>query len=260
MLNTKNKLAVVVLALVVLGVAAVSSALVVNASGASPTSTPTTVGLRATLTSADVRAQRGLFVGSLRVQTLTWSLAYRGLSGSTLIAQIRLGRPGSGGPVAATLCDACRKQGRGRRVVTDRVAQALASNGAYVELRDRISQGRRIAGRVAVASMPTLEIVSPKAGETLELPAKISYRLSGLAVEQTLAFLAVYVAGFDGRRVEIPISSAEGEVVLPDAKDAFLVGHRDLTFQLATVNRVLVPNPEAIVVVRNLTIEGRRVG
>jgi hypothetical protein len=54
--------------------------------------------------------------------------------------------------------------------------------------------------------------------------------------------------------------STSGTVTLPDIKEAFLVGHHDLTFRLLNADSVPFPNPEATVVVRDLTIEGRRGG
>jgi hypothetical protein len=49
-------------------------------------------------------------------------------------------------------------------------------------------------------------------------------------------------------------------VTLPDVKNAYLVGHRNLTFRLLDADGVPLPNPEATVVVRNLTVEGSKGG
>jgi hypothetical protein len=45
--------------------------------------------------------------------TLSWRLTFRNLSGPALIAQIRIGPPGSTGPVAITLCAPCRSGAHG---------------------------------------------------------------------------------------------------------------------------------------------------
>ena len=91
--------------------------------------------------------------------------------------------------------------------------------------------------------------------------AEIAYRIGDIGVSQEGGVqLEVFVAGFDGRHVKLALSEPSGTVTLPDVKDAYLVGHRDLTFRLLTAEGVPLPNPEATVVVRNLKIEGRRGG
>jgi hypothetical protein len=107
--------------------------------------------------------------------------------------------------------------------------------------------------------MPTLEIVSPKAGAMVELPAQITYQVSGLNVDAQRPHLKVSAAGTDARAVDLALDT-DGTVTLPDVKDAALVGQRDLVFQLATADGVPLPNTEAKVVVRRLTIHGRRTG
>lgn len=68
--------------------------------------------LRAVLTSHP--PQRSQMSGFNQHDTLTWRLTFRNLSGPALAAQIRIGRPGSTGPVAITLCAPCRSGARGR--------------------------------------------------------------------------------------------------------------------------------------------------
>jgi hypothetical protein len=106
-----------------------------------------------------------------------------------------------------------------------------------------------------------LTITSPKAGQTVHLPAEVSYSTGSIEVRQESGMqLEVYVADRDGTHVRIPLSESSGTVTLRDVKSAYLVGHRDLTFRLLDADGVPLPNPEATVVVRDLTIQGTKGG
>ena len=199
----------------------------------------------------------GVFVAKLQARRLSWSLAHRGV-GTTVVARLRIGT-GSATRIAATLCAPCRRASYGQRVLSVATAKALATGRAYVDVQARGST-REIHGRVLAASVPTINILSPEAGSTIDLPAEISYRVEGVSIEGPALHLEVYIAGADARAVDLVLGAQSGSVQLPDTKDAFLVGHHDVTFQLATAQLVPLPNPEAKVTVRSLTIHGRRTG
>ena len=203
------------------------------------------------------QASKGVFVGRLRGKTLTWSLAYRRSSGSRAgAAHLHISR--LGGPVAATLCSPCKARSRGRILLGATAAKALQGGRAYIDVHVR-SGAAPIHGRIVTEAIPTLEILSPKAGATLTLPAQISYRVTGLDLEARQAHLEISAANTDARVVDLVLDD-DGTVTLPDVKDAALTGQRSLVFQLATTDRVPLPNPEAKVVVERLTIHGRRTG
>lgn len=102
------------------------------------------------------------------------------------------------------------------------------------------------------AGRARLEILAPKDGQTISLPAAIRYRVTGTVVPRgaRLRVLTLDLAPF-----EIPVSEQSGTVVLPDEKSAYLPGRRDLTFQLVAPNGRLLAGPDTV---RDLTIEGRR--
>jgi hypothetical protein len=217
----------------------------------------TNAGLRASLT-APGNPGRGIFVATLRGRSLRWSLTYKRSNGRVLVARLRLVRANGAAPSAASLCSPCAAIARGRMLVSRPVAQGLTRRRVLVELQVRGSSSVTLRGRIAVSEVPVLKIDSPRPGETITLPAQISYRVSGFPVGSEGVHLEVYVADRDGRHVELALPEPSGRVTLPDVKDAYLVGKHDLTFRLVTAKGIPLPNPEATVLVRDLTIFGRR--
>ena len=69
--------------------------------------------------------------------TISWSLAFSRLTGPALAAHIHLGRPGQAGPVSLPLCAPCRPGARGEAALSARVATALESGGAYVNVHTK---------------------------------------------------------------------------------------------------------------------------
>jgi hypothetical protein len=109
-------------------------------------------------------------------------------------------------------------------------------------------------------TVPTLKVLQPTDGETITLPAEIYYEVTGLEAGDSpyYAYMNVFV-GEDPEesfQIEIPLESQSGVAELPD--DKRLPGRKDLTFQLARADHTLLSNPEAIVTIRELVIEGRR--
>jgi hypothetical protein len=247
--------------LTILGSVAVAAVAVLAGAGPAATQGASSVELRAWL-GAQGSVQRpgvgsGVFVANLQARRLTWSLAHRGV-GTSVVAKLRVGT-GAATRIAATLCAPCRTASHGRRVLSAATANALTTGRAYVDVQAR-GTAREIHGRVVAASAPTLHISSPEAGSTIDLPGEISYSVDGVTIESAPLHLEVYVAGADARAIDLVLDAPSGSVQLPDTKDAFLVGHHDVTFQLATAQLVPLPNPEAKVTVRDLTINGRRTG
>lgn len=215
------------------------------------------VGLRAKLSGRGQQAARGMFVATLRGATLRWSLSYKTRGTARLGARIT-----SRGTLPSRLCERCAALVRGRLHVGRAVAVALTHHKARVELAPpRSASPPLLAGAVTVQQVPVLVISSPKSGATVRLPTEISYSTGEIEVRQDSGMqLEVYVAGLDGVHVRIPLSEPSGTVTLPDVKNAYLAGHRDLTFRLLDAEGVPVPNPAATDVVRDLTIQGTKGG
>ncbi len=195
----------------------------------------------------------GIFLASLGGKTLAWQLILHGISG-TVSARIE---PRRQGPALATLCSPCKLSSRGRTQLGAPGAQAVASGDAYVAVRAGGVPALRVRARIVIG-VPSLEIVSPKSGDTIALPAQVTYRVTNFGVGSApLGHLEVWVAGVP-TSVEVALTAASGTATIPDVKSAFLPGHRELNFSLATADRSLVPNAEARVTVSGVTIAGRK--
>lgn len=109
-------------------------------------------------------------------------------------------------------------------------------------------------GVASEPARPILEILDPRAGQTIRLPAEIRYRVVGIDLPSgaRLRIIVENLPTFD-----IPVSAESGTVVLADDKAAFLPGFRDVTFELITAEGTRLAPP---VTVDDLTIEGRRGG
>lgn len=192
-----------------------------------------------------------VFLGTLTARTLSWRLVLRGTTSPSVT--LRFGRPRAGAP-ALVLCSACRPAARGRLTLSERFAVLLRGGSAFLDVG---ANGKTLRGEVATGA-PTLEIVSPEAGATIQLPAQVVYRISNFDVGRPpLGRVEAFAAGSDAR-VALELGERAGTAELPDVKAAFLPGRRDVTFALATADGTLLPNPEARVTVHDLTIEGRR--
>jgi hypothetical protein len=215
-----------------------------------------TVGLRADLAGRAGPAH-GIFVAKLQGRRLRWSLAYKRLAGTRPVsARLHLRKSAR----ATRLCGSCATLARGRLRVSAALARALTHHKTVVELRSARTGAPAIAGTVTLQQVPVLVISSPKPGERVRLPAEIAYAVSEGEVRQGESLqLEVFVADRDGKHVALALPESSGTVTLPDVKDAYLVGKHDLTFRLMS-DGVPLPNPEATVVVRDLTIEGRKGG
>jgi hypothetical protein len=228
---------------------AVACAVAVAAPAGNGTSASATK-LTATLGSGSVG---GVFLASLNERTLTWRFRVVGLR-APLSARLITAPTGA---AAGTLCTSCRSAASGRTKVSARAATALLAGRASIEVRRTTGTKARVRARIVLGA-PTLEITAPQDGDTITLPAQISYRISNFKIgDAPLGHIEVSAAGIPSS-VEIDVSAQSGTATLPDVKSAFLPGRRDLTFVLATADRVPLPNAEARVTVHDVTIEGRR--
>lgn len=209
----------------------------------------------ATRLSAAIAAKprvNGFFLATLEGRVLTWRLAARGIDGKTN-ARLRLGRSG---PVIATLCTACSATERKALHVSAAAAGTLASGRAYLALRPTGGGSPEVRARI-VLGVPALEILSLKDGGKIVLPAAISYRITNFGVG-TPPLGHIELTATEVGPIPLSVAEQEGVLTIPDVKEWFLVGRRDMTFALATADRVRLPNPEARVTIHDVRIEGRK--
>jgi hypothetical protein len=90
----------------------------------------------------------GTFKAKLDGSTLTWSLAFKRLTGPALAAHIHLGKRGVSGPVAVPLCGPCKTGAHGTLTVTAAVAAALGKGRAYANVHTAKNPNGEIRGQV----------------------------------------------------------------------------------------------------------------
>ena len=107
------------------------------------------------------------------------------------------------------------------------------------------------------ATVPALQILSPKDGDTITLPGAVRFEVTGFTLARGGAHIAAFIRGVpDAPVVALDSSDETGLAYLPSNK--LLTGKRDLTFALARADGTLLENPEARVTVSALTIQGGR--
>jgi hypothetical protein len=114
-------------------------------------------------------------------------------------------------------------------------------------------------GRVqsVAGTVPTLEILSPKDGETITPPTAVRFAVTGFTLAEGGGHIEVFVRGVaDSPGVALQTSEEPGLAYLPANK--LFSGRRDLTFALARTDGTLLENPEARVTIYGLTIVGGR--
>jgi hypothetical protein len=206
-----------------------------------------------------VKAPRahGLFTASLTVRTLTWQLTYHGLSGAALRADLHLGAKGQPGPLALRLCAPCRSGAHGTATLAAAAAQAVTNQAAYVDIHTRKNLRGEIRGQITSAIVPTLQVLSPKDGETVTPPTAVRYAVTGYTLGQGDAHIVAFVGSLADRiSVDLQAGNEPGLAYLP--ADKRLSGRRDLTFALVKADGSLLSNPEARATVYDLTIQGGR--
>jgi CHRD domain len=158
-MRTRRRVAGAVL-LTALFVAAVWTGL----SGAGPSASGgTTLGLTARLDVAQevpkprgASGARGTFAGGLVRRgtggSLSWRLAFRGLSGGATASHIHFGKRGKAGAVAVALCGPCRSGSRGTARLNAKTVAALLGGGAYVNVHTARNAAGEIRGQIVRSS------------------------------------------------------------------------------------------------------------
>jgi hypothetical protein len=199
----------------------------------------------------------GLFVATLIGGRLAWRLTFHGLTSGAVSAHVHIGKRSQAGPTAAKLCGPCASGAQGTARVTGASASAFRSGKAYVDVHTAKNPRGEIRGQVTVGrDVATLQILSPKDGDTLSLPAPVSYSVHGFLLGESQGRILAFVRGYSGiPRLDLRLSGP-GLAYLP--QNPLLTGHRDVTFALAQPDGVILPNPEAQVTVHDLTLQGGR--
>jgi CHRD domain len=94
----------------------------------------------------------GKFTGTLMGRSLTWKLTFTHLSGPATAAHIHLAKRGKAGPVAVPLCGPCRSGVHGKTTVPAKVARALKTGGAYVNVHTAKNANGEIRGQIKKSS------------------------------------------------------------------------------------------------------------
>jgi CHRD domain-containing protein len=102
--------------------------------------------------SGSVRRATGTFRAILRRQgrayKMNWNLTFGGLTGRARSAHIHYGRPGKAGRVAEALCGPCGKGVAGLQLISARLARAMRTGNAYVNIHTRKNKKGEIRGQV----------------------------------------------------------------------------------------------------------------
>jgi len=224
-----------------------------------------TVAVRASLTAAQqvpapgVKAPlaKGLLVATLNGRRLSWRLTFNGLSSAAASAQVHLGARRHTGLLELRLCGPCASGAKGIATLDEGAAAAVRRGAAYVDLHTRRNPRGEIRGQITPGIVPTLEILSPTDGATINPPTAVRFTVSGFSLADGNGHIEVVVRGLGNDvRVELQSGGAPGLAYLPANK--LLTGRRDLTFILTQADGTPLENPEARVTVYGLTILGGR--
>jgi hypothetical protein len=197
--------------------------------------------VRATLVAPHALA---VFVGKMNGSSLSWRLTHHGLGASAPRADLRAaGR-------SFRLCAPCAQSASGTVALTAAAARAAKSGKAYVRL-----QGARatVSGKLALGTVPTLQVIGVADGTTLQLPAVVHFAVTGYRVAPGAGKVLAYSGG---QMISVEQGSDGSSVTLPD--DKMLTGRRDLTFALADATGQPLANVESHVQVYRVLLAGRR--
>jgi hypothetical protein len=104
----------------------------------------------------DVSAARGTFTATVTRTdtgaTVTWEMAFSGLSGPANAAHIHIAPTGQAGPVAVPLCGPCQSPANGTANVNATVLAALQTGGAYVNVHTPTNAPGEIRGQLGVSA------------------------------------------------------------------------------------------------------------
>ena len=132
-------------------------------------------------------------------QKIAWALTFGGLTGGAQAAHIHTGKPGQAGPVAVTLCQPCKPGASGETALSAKVAAAIDSGTAYVNVHTKTNPGGEIRGQLgkshafAAALGATSETPAAKG-----VPAGAKGVFSGLVIDVGTRPLIVWSLDFAG--------------------------------------------------------------
>ena len=226
------------------GVAVATAVAVATFAGSGATATVTK--LSATLAAAP--GVSGIFLATMSGSSLSWQLRLHGLKGPVAL-RLRSSRTG---PQIASLCASSKVTSHGTKVLPASAAVVRAGR-AFLDVRPVGSATAKVRARIVVGA-PALEITAPKDGDSITLPAEISYSVSSFDVGR--APLGHHRGLRDGRkagpgrsrRPERDGDAAGRQVGLPVGRPG------PDEFVLVTADGVPLPNPEAEVSVHQVTI------
>jgi hypothetical protein len=108
-----------------------------------------------------------------------------------------------------------------------------------------------------LTTAPSLRIVSPRSGDSVQLPVQVEYVISGIAADAVQQYrLQMTVGSPPISTTDVTLTGLQGTAVLPD--DKFTPGRRDLIFTLVRLDGTALANPTMTVTVSGVTIAGRR--
>jgi hypothetical protein len=108
-----------------------------------------------------------------------------------------------------------------------------------------------------LASGPSLRIVSPRDGDSVQQPVQVEYVISGIAADAIQQYrLRVAVGSPPISTTEVALTRLQGTAVLSD--DKMVTGKRDLIFTLVKSDGTAPANPALTVTVKGVTIAGGR--
>ena len=80
--------------------------------------------------------------------SISWTLAFKNLTGAAGAAHIHKGKPGKAGPVLVSLCGPCRSGTKGKKNISHAVATALENGLTYVNVHTAKNPGGEIRGQI----------------------------------------------------------------------------------------------------------------
>lgn len=83
--------------------------------------------------------------------TISWTLRFAHLTGKAVAAHVHIGAPGSSGPAVLTLCGPCSSGQSGQAPLSAKLADAISSGNAYVNVHTPRNQGGEIRGEVGLS-------------------------------------------------------------------------------------------------------------
>jgi CHRD domain len=128
----------------------------------------------------NVAGARGTFLARAeRTATgasLTWRLAFTGLTGQAVAAHVHTGARGQAGPVSVPLCGPCTSPATGTVDIQASLVSAIESGNAYVNVHTQANASGEIRGQVAVVAAAQAKL---KAREEVPRPKGRVARATG---------------------------------------------------------------------------------